>query len=136
MKAAAGSDHVFVIIDSLHSWAAWIDCDEYERLTRAIASLRKVSARLSCPILLISEQSKAANAAAARGAGYGASSPAGNRAIEYQSESVINLLAAKYDSGTGQTEVTLTFDKNRNNSPGFSLAMRFTGKFQLYEVST
>lgn len=135
LKVAAGSDHVLVVIDSLHSWAAWLNSEEYERLTQAVASLRKVSARLSCPILLISEQSKAVNRQSAQGSSVGSSSPAGNRVIEYQSESVINLLSGNYDSSTGQTDIKLTFDKNRNGSQGFVLDMKFTGKFQSYEVA-
>ncbi len=139
IKDADDAEHVLILIDSLHSWAAWLNADEYERLNVALKSLRQLSSELNCPVLYIAEQSKTANRENAKGRDLGTSSPAGFRGIEYGAESVIGLRVDVDKEGkvkadrNGGIPVRVTLLKNRNGVAGVSVTMSFCGALQKFE---
>ncbi len=138
LKEAHKTEHILVVVDSLHSWAAWLDGEEYGRLGEALTQLRKLSAELNCPVLHISEQSKTANRENQKGKDFGSSAPAGFRGIEYGAESVIGLRVKVDDTGKPvydaeyRTPVTISFHKNRNGTGGKPFGMIFEGAFQRF----
>lgn len=133
------SEHILIVIDSLHTWASQFEGQEYDRLAIALDNLRQISVELNCPILLIAEQSKSANRENQKGKDYGSSSPAGFRGIEYGAETVIGLRADTDQQGNlvrienGSIPVTLTFHKNRNGAGSRPFNMYFQGMYQLFE---
>jgi replicative DNA helicase len=148
MKEISDTEHILIVIDSLHSWASWLNCQEYDRLNLALRSLRGIASELQCPVLYISEQSKTANRENATGGDLGSSSPAGFRGIEYGAESVIGLRAEVEDyqengkkrfrpkvDAFGRTPLTLTFHKNRNGAPHKPLDLLFDGALQKFTVN-
>lgn len=124
------SEHLLVVIDSVHSWAdaAPSMLTEYERLNAGLAALRGLAANLNCPVLCIAERNRAGME---RG---GVNAGAGSRKIEYGAESVIELnrdIDAKPDANN-EVEVSLKFSKNRNGSIGRPVELRFNGALQRY----
>lgn len=126
------SEHLLIVIDSLHSWTDELTGDEYERLSFGIVQLRKLSADLNCPVLYIAEQNRESNR---QGSKAGVNAGAGNRAIEYKAETVIGIYAednAQPDA-LGEIPVTLKFNKNRNGSPGKTVKLSFNGSIQRFQ---
>lgn len=140
LKETTDSEHILIVVDSIHSWAAALPAEEYDRLGMAISALRKVAAELDCPVLYISEQSKAANRAAAKGQDMGSSASAGNRSIEYGAETIVTLKFAETDKESGrpvwnahgETPVSAAFDKNRNSGGGKVFKLKFDGALQRF----
>lgn len=139
MRDISESEHLLIVIDSLHSWASWLNIEEYDRLNLALKSLRELASELECPVLYIAEQSKTANRANSKGQDLGSSAPAGFRGIEYGAETVIGLRAEVDELGRpisdayGCTPVTLTFHKNRNGAAGKPISLSFDGALQRFE---
>jgi replicative DNA helicase len=124
------SEHILVVIDSVHSWAdaAPSMLTEYERLNAGLSALRGLAASLNGPVLCIAERNRAGME---RG---GVNAGAGSRKIEYGAESVIELnrdADSKPDS-SNEVEVTLKLSKNRNGSIGQPVELRFNGALQRY----
>ena len=128
------TNHVLIILDSLHSWAesAGTDAQDYELISLACRELRTLAANLECPIIAIAERNRASFSKGANKDKVGAG--AGSRKIEYGSESVISLERDDDDkpSPTGETAVSLTFAKNRNGAAGKQINLIFEGGFQRY----
>jgi hypothetical protein len=88
-----------------------------------------MAARLQAPVLLLAERNRASMNNG------GVNSGAGNRRIEYRSESVwdLNRKDGHKENAAGGVEVELTLDKNRNGSPGRKIDLVFTGSLQRYQ---
>ncbi len=128
--AKGDADRFLLVIDSLHSWAesAQPRATEYEALNGGLAALRQLSARLACPVLVVSERNREAMERGGQSAG------AGTRKIEYSAETVIDLkrdATAKPD-GAGEVPITITLNKNRHGATGKPLEFRFNGALQLF----
>lgn len=129
--ARGDANRFLLVIDSLHSWAegAFTGTSEYETLNTALAVLRRLSAALACPVLVVSERNREAMERGGQSAG------AGTRKIEYSSETVIDLrrdAAAKPD-GAGEVDVAVTLNKNRHGATGKPLDFRFNGALQRFK---
>jgi replicative DNA helicase len=128
------SEHLLIVIDSLHAWAntAPSDKSEYELISWASQQFREMAARLKCPVLAISEMNRASSNSKDTDDKIGAG--AGSRKIEYGSESVI-YLKADTDEATGpdgNKPINLTFAKNRHGAKGDAIQLMFNGAFQTY----
>lgn len=134
VQEAAGAETALVVIDSLHSWAAWINDTEYERLARAAGLLRQLATDTGCAVLHIAEQPKSANREHERNRAVGASAPAGNRVIEYGAETVLALLLRVNENrepvldACGHCDVTLHTHKNRNGPTNRPINLKFDGE--------
>lgn len=129
--AKGDADRFLLVIDSLHSWAeaAFIGSSEYEILNTALAVLRRLSAALACPVLVVSERNREAMERGGQSAG------AGTRKIEYSSETVIDLKRAAdtKPDGAGEVPLIVTLNKNRHGATGKQLEFRFNGALQMFK---
>lgn len=128
------SEHVLVIVDSLHSWAdsAGGESGEYESVSAACTTLRTLAKRLRCPVLAISERNRAS---------FGKHAPkdklqsgASSRKVEYTPESVLSLEATEstLPLSIHETPVLLTLAKNRNGTKGATVELSFHGALQSF----
>jgi replicative DNA helicase len=137
------SPHLFVAIDSLHTWTQTLTAcgdrndplyglSEYEALNGAIRSLQILASTLSAPILMICER----NRESMKGGGGNASlnAGAGTRKIEYQCETVLDLdrKSETFEDGAGEIDVTLRLAKNRHGAAGKSVPLKFNGALQRF----
>jgi replicative DNA helicase len=127
-RTLAPTGHLLIVVDSVHSWAEGAPGgEEYDRLNAHLAALRKLAARLSCPILTVAERNRANSSG-------GLSAAAGSRKFEYGGESVFDL-ASKEDStddANGERPITLKLAKNRHGTPGKRIELRFHGALQSF----
>ena len=132
--AKGESERFLLVIDSLHSWAegAFSGGSEYEILNTALAVLRRLSAALACPILVVSERNRDSMERGGQSAG------AGTRKIEYSAETVIDIKRAAdaKPDGAGELPVVVTLNKNRHGATGKPLEMRFNGALQKFEETS
>jgi len=125
------SDHLLVVVDSVHSWAEALAGDgvaEYEVLNAGIAALRQLAARLDCAVLAIAERNRPSMKAG------GLSAAAGTRKFEYAAATVLDLSRdlTKPPDAAGEVVVTLTIAKNRNGAAGRKLELLFHGALQRF----
>lgn len=133
-RLAPENPHLLIVVDSLHAWAeGGGEGEEYDRLNTAITALKGVAAAERAAVLYVSERSRAN-----MGKG-GQNSGAGSRKIEYAAETVIGLNAESTDAegcpvydSYGETEVKLTFGKNRHGEAGTPVKMKFEGRRQQF----
>lgn len=129
-RAEPTNPHFLIVVDSLHAWAASspVASSEYERLAEHLAALKRVSALLNCPVLIISERNRQSMEKG------GLSSGAGHRGIEYGGETVIELDTEKDapESVDGEKAIDLKLSKNRNGKTGKKIPLLFNGGFQTY----
>jgi replicative DNA helicase len=122
--------HVFLAVDSVHSWAEGApgELTEYDRLNAALAALRTLAGQLGAPILAIAERNRASMA------GGGLSASAGSRKFEYTGESVWDLNEDKDAPPPSPHEkaVTLHVAKNRSGAAGRRVRLAFHGALQRY----
>ena len=129
--------HLLIVIDSLHSWTQGLalGLPEYEALNAAVGGLQRLSRRLSCAILIVSER----NRDSMKSGGDGINSGAGTRKIEYGAETVISLERASdtKEDGRGEVDVVLKLAKNRHGAAGKPIKLKFHGALQRFtEAST
>jgi replicative DNA helicase len=128
--ARGGAAKVLLVIDSLHSWAeiSMPDLDEYQRLNMAISGLRKISAELACPVLVVTERNRVGMEKSGLHAG------AGTRKIEYGVESLWDLKIAEKaeNDAAGEKPITLILEKNRNGAPNVKVDLKFHGALQRF----
>lgn len=119
--------HSLIVVDSLQAWARSLDGDtEYDRLGDALTTLTAIAQELVCPVVVLSERSRA-------GMKGGMHAGAGHRSIEYSSESVIELDRMNDPQHSdGSFGITMTISKNRNGVPGKTLPFRFDGAVQRF----
>lgn len=122
--------HVLVVVDSVHSWAEGNPdlLTEYDGLNVALASLRALSSRLSCPVLAVAERNRESMKAGGLSAG------AGTRKLEYGASTVLDLAReddAREDAA-GEVPVTVKLAKNRNGVSGKRIQLRFHGARQAF----
>lgn len=120
--------HLLIVVDSLHSWAEKGQGDEYVRLAEHLSTLKQIAARLKCPVLAISERNRASMDKGGLSAG------AGHRGIEYGCETLLDL-GCKKDAEpdeSGEIEVTLKIEKNRNGAKGKEISLLFHGALQRF----
>ncbi len=129
-KADPANPHFLLVVDSLHAWASAAPgaSAEYERLAEHLTALKRLSALLACPVLVISERNRQSMEKG------GLSSGAGHRGIEYGGETMIELDMEKdaMEDAYGEKPVSLKISKNRNGKAGRTFALRFHGGFQTY----
>jgi replicative DNA helicase len=125
--------HVLVVVDSVHSWAeaSPLPLSEYDTLNAHLAELRRIAARLNCPVLGVAERNRATMAAG------GLNSAAGSRKFEYGAESVIGLAVvvgkdAPLFPEKDKKPVRVSVEKNRNGNHGVSLKATFFGRYQAF----
>lgn len=123
--------YVLLVVDSLHAWSEGLAAqvpgsDEYDILGQALAALRALSHQLACPVLAVAERNRQSMKSGGLSAG------AGSRKIEYGAECVLEIdrAADAREDGAGQVPVKLTISKNRNGSPGKTVALSFSGRVQ------
>lgn len=129
-RLESASPHLLIVVDSLHSWADGLpgDAPEYDRLNAALSSLRALSGRLCCPVLVAAERNRASMKTG------GMSAAAGTRKFEYSGESVLELSADDdaRDDPQGERAVTLRLAKNRSGAAGREIALLFSGRLQRF----
>lgn len=131
LRRERNAEQVLVVMDSLHTWADWLEGDEYVRLNKSLKNVREISAELESPLLYIGEQNRESNK---KGEKAGANAGAGSRKIEYGAESVMSLFVQPGDGDAfGNKEGTLTIEKNRNGAAGTPIPVIFNGKLQRFE---
>jgi archaellum biogenesis ATPase FlaH len=138
MREQDPDKHMFVIIDSLHSWVGGIAADEqdvteYEAIGDGIRALRSLSDKYNIPVLFLAERNRMSMKEG------GLSAVAGSRAAEYRSDVVMSLDWVEYDkddktdhSNDPVREVTLTVHKNRFGPNGARVGYMFTGDTQSF----
>ncbi len=134
ISPAPENPHLLIVIDSLHTWADGYGAgEEYDRLNAALVALKGVAVAERAAVVYVSERNRAS-----MGKG-GQNSGAGSRKIEYNAESVIGLNATQTDDEgcpvydvNGETEVKLTFGKNRHGEAGKALRLLFSGRCQRF----
>ena len=128
--ARGDAPHILVVVDSLHSWALRLasGLPEYEALNVAISDLQTLAHALKCPVLVVSERSRAAMQSGGLNAG------AGTRKIEYSGETVLDLHRENgaASDGAGEVAIKLTLSKNRHGAAGKPLDLRFNGALQRF----
>lgn len=129
--AKADAKHLLIVIDSLHSWAGGLasGLPEYEALNAAVGDLQRLSRRLNCAILIVSERNRDSMKSGGINAG------AGTRKIEYGAETVIDLERASdaKEDGAGEVDVTLKLAKNRHGAAGKPIKLKFHGALQRFQ---
>jgi replicative DNA helicase len=131
------TDNLLIVIDSLHSWLTWLTGDEYERINFGIFQLQTLAATLNCPVVYIAENNRDAN----KDNKPSANSAKGSGRIEYSAETKISIITPLDPStkqplpadGQGNKEVTVTFDKNRNNKAGVPIKLEWNGAYQRFK---
>lgn len=124
------SEHLLIVIDSVHAWAAaWTgEVAEYDGLNMAISALREITARLDCAVLGVVERNRLTMKTGGMSAG------AGSRKFEYGAETMMELHSEE-DRGpnaSGETKVELRITKNRNGAPGRKVPLLFHGALQRF----
>ena len=125
------AQHLLIVIDSLHSWAGGLEkgLPEYEALNAAVGDLQRLSRRLSCAILIVSER----NRDSMKNGGDGVNSGAGTRKIEYGAETIISLEREAKPDGAGEVDVILKLAKNRHGAAGKPIRLKFHGALQRFQ---
>jgi archaellum biogenesis ATPase FlaH len=137
MREQDPDKHMFVIIDSLHSWVGGIAADEqdvteYEAIGDGIRALRSLSDKYNIPVLFLAERNRMSMKEG------GLSAVAGSRAAEYRSDVVMSLDWVEYKdddadhSADPVREVTLAVHKNRFGPNGARLGYMFVGDTQSF----
>ena len=122
----AGSTHLLVVVDSMHSWAESNPDQgaEYDVVSEGCRQLRVLAAQLRCPVIALAERNR-------QSAGTGGLHAArGSGKIEYGAESVLGLDAEETISEW--RPVRAKFGKNRNGVAGATVRLEFHGARQAY----
>jgi replicative DNA helicase len=127
--------HVLIVIDSFHAWVqsdpSPSSASEYDRLNAAVGQLLTIAANLKCPVIAVTEQNRAS---------FGKHAPeeklhagAGTRKLEYSPETVLSLRRVNSDNeeqnGNKDTDMILTFEKNRNGAQGAKIPLIFQSEY-------
>lgn len=130
LRERANSASVLVVVDSIQNWArsCGLQQSEYEVISAGIRSLADVAAKLSSPILAISHRNRANQEKGGLHAGKGSGD------LEYLAETVLELTREKETRTdiTSKVPVGLAIHKNRHGLAGFTLALEFAGRLQLF----
>jgi replicative DNA helicase len=133
---AMQSDHILIIIDSLHVWARAAkqaepdldQADEYALINRAISSVNRIAAELKCPVVTIAHRNREGN----KGSG-GLHAAKGSGSIEYEAESVLDLnKESESENASSEIEIRAKLQKNRNGVAGASVKLAFNGALQSF----
>jgi replicative DNA helicase len=142
-KAAEGlrtrfkSDHILIVLDSLHVWARssrqssveTMESSEYDTINNGIDAISTLAANLKCPVLAIAHRNREGNKSKAAGL----HSSKGSGDLEYSAETVIDLNRQKDDTDSkGEVEVTATAYKNRNGVVGKKYSFQFEPRLQKF----
>lgn len=131
LREQAKAENLLIILDSLQYWAKGAGSEsEYVLVSNGVRSLSEVAARLSCPVLAISQRNREGNKAKQEGGLYASK---GSGDVEYASESVMDLIkVSDHADASGKTEINLAICKNRHGEAGRIIPLEFTGKFQQF----
>lgn len=143
LRERHGAEHVLVVIDSLHAWAAGrpapefgAPLSEYEALGAAVIDVQRMAAALNAPVLLVTERNRMSADAG------GVNAAAGSRKVEYGAETVLGLYRKSerdaqgrmrpvaFDAA-GEAEAHIVIEKNRHGA-GESVELRFCGRLQRF----
>jgi replicative DNA helicase len=120
--------HVLIVVDSVHSWAEGSPeaLTEYDTLNAALAHLRALAAKLSCPVVGVAERNRDTMKKG------GLSSAAGSRKFEYGASTVMDLIRDEDGQvdAAGEVAVGLKLAKNRNGTAGKRISLKFHGAKQ------
>lgn len=141
-KAANGlrtrfkSDHVLIVIDSLHVWARsarqvsleTAESSEYDVINSGLDQVSNLAADLNCPILAIAHRNRESNKGKP-----GLHSSKGSGDLEYTAETVLDLNRQKDDTDSnGEVEVNAVVYKNRNGVVGKKYSLQFEPRLQKF----
>jgi replicative DNA helicase len=141
-KAAEGlrthfkSDHILIVLDSLHVWARssrqssveTMDISEYETINNGIDAISTLAADLKCPVLAIAHRNRESNKGKP-----GLHSSKGSGDLEYTAETVLDLNRQKDDTDSnGEVEVNAVVYKNRNGVVGKKYSLQFEPRLQKF----
>jgi replicative DNA helicase len=130
------TDHILIIIDSLHVWARAAkhsnpdleQSDEYSLINHAISSINGIAAALKCPVVTIAHRNREGN----KGSG-GLHAAKGSGSIEYEAESVLDLnKETESENASSEIEVRAKLQKNRNGVAGATVKLAFNGALQSF----
>lgn len=130
IRKTHGSDHLLIVIDSVHAWATGVYSDrtEYDALRDACEELSAHGVSWGVPILGVAERNRASQKEG------GQNASAGSRKFEYKAESVFGLdRDPDQTPDPTSTAVLLDISKNRNGEAnGQKLNFMFNGPRMLY----
>jgi replicative DNA helicase len=130
------TDHVLVILDSLHVWARsarqmsddLMQADEYALINGALSSIASIATILKCPVVTVSHRNREGN----KGSG-GLHASKGSGSIEYEAESVLDLnKETETVNANGELDIIAKLQKNRNGIAGASVKLAFNGALQSF----
>jgi replicative DNA helicase len=130
-RDAVQTDHVLIVIDSLHVWARAAkqsspdleQADEYSLINHAIGSVNGIAAALKCPVITIAHKNREGNKSKS---GDNLHAAKGSGAIEYEAESILDLSKeTETENANGEIEVRAKLQKNRNGVAGASVKLAF-----------
>lgn len=128
------TDHVLVVVDSLHAWATKTlgHKQEYDRLQTIISTLNDVSNKSRCPLLLICHRSREKQSQG------GLTAAKGNGDIEFYANTIMDLHNEEGYEETGKIEVPryLRIHKNRSGEAPVSIPYTFHKAYQRFEEIT
>ncbi len=135
LREQAGSEHVLIVIDSLHVWARSARgsdglgiASEYELINAGLRAISQIASDLYCPVLSVSHRNRAGNT----GSG-GMHSGKGSGDIEYEAESVFELTPkSEQEDAAGEKDIDLSIHKNRNGILRKNIPLKFSGRLQLF----
>ena len=135
LRERAGSEHVLIVIDSLHVWArsargsdGLATASEYELINAGLRSASHIASDLYCPVLIVSHRNRASNTGSS-----GLHAGKGSGDIEYEAESVFDLTPkSDQEDAAGETDIDLSIHKNRNGVLRKSIPLKFSGSLQLF----
>ncbi len=130
------TEHVLIILDSLHVWARsacrmekeLVEADEYSLINNALNSVASIASKLSCPVVAIAHRNRQGNKSDG-----GLHAAKGSGSIEYEAESVLDLnKETEADNASGETEIRAKLQKNRNGAAGVFVKLGFNGALQSF----
>jgi replicative DNA helicase len=137
MREHYQTEHILVILDSLHVWArssvlAETDArlaDEYSLINGALKGITEIRTNLICPVLTIAHRNREANKTKTGDNLHGAK---GSGSIEYEAESVLDLNKVSENDSEGEKKVKASLPKNRNGAAGVYVDLVFNGALQSF----
>ncbi|MHB0911896.1 MAG: DnaB-like helicase C-terminal domain-containing protein [Armatimonadota bacterium] len=129
IKAACESEHLLIVVDSVHSWVDGLQLgiSEYDAINAGLSCLGKITRALGCSAIGIAERNRQSMTKG------GMSGSAGSRKFEYSPESVMEL-NVDGDAIGNFKPVRVGFPKNRHGTQN-DVALLFNGATQTYTES-
>lgn len=129
----ANSEHVLLVIDSLHIWARSArgsnneisSASEYDLINAGLDAASQIASSLACPILAVSHRNRAGQTSGGLHAGKGSGD------IEYVAETVIELTPKdEFPDAAGDIGINVSLRKNRHGILVKDIPLQFCGRLQ------